>query len=456
MLLQNNNYIIGVDGGGTKTVAALANLKGKILAKSKTGPSHFIKAGLEETILNITEVIEKVMTLLTSSQKREIVSTFVGLTAIEENKEMGQKIKKLLSQQPKISGIFKGKVIVGSDQIVAFRSGTDEKEGVVLISGAGCAAHGWRGKKEAKTSGWGYFNDEGSGFWIGQEAYRAVYKDLDERGPKTLITKLVFRKLKLKNIEDLKKKVFNECYKVLKNGRFMAINIGTVVSNDGMKFIVGDFVNKCREVGFNFRKDIIWHKPRGTTKWQRGATQFSQKPYPLMFNTNINHEFILIFQKGETPNIDFSKMPKFNRPFIRETAYSVWDIKPVTSPKKDEKHVAPFPVELPRKLIQLFTCKGDTVLDPFAGSGTTNKAARELGRKSIAIELSEKYCKLIEKKIESVKFDSFDKEKIYNSSPEYELKILKEKVDKSYNDYLKIKKEYEKKLRKTSQKPLFK
>ena len=208
MLLQNNNYIIGVDGGGTKTVAALANLKGKILAKSKTGPSHFIKAGLEETILNITEVIEKVMALLTSSQKREIVSTFVGLTAIEENKEMGQKIKKLLSQQPKISGIFKGKVIVGSDQIVAFRSGTDEKEGVVLISGAGCAAHGWRGKKEAKTSGWGYFNDEGSGFWIGQEAYRAVYKDLDERGPKTLITKLVFRKLKLKNIEDLKKKVY--------------------------------------------------------------------------------------------------------------------------------------------------------------------------------------------------------------------------------------------------------
>ena len=180
-------------------------------------------------------------------------------------------------------------------------------------------------------------------------------------------------------LEDMKK-VFNECYKVLKNGRFMAINIGTVVSNDGMKFIVGDFVNKCREVGFNFRKDIIWHKPRGTTKWQRGATQFSQKPYPLMFNTNINHEFILIFQKGETPNIDFSKMPKFNRPFIRETAYSVWDIKPVTSPKKDEKHVAPFPLELPRKLIQLFTFKGDTVLDPFAGSGTTNKAARELGR----------------------------------------------------------------------------
>ena len=151
MLLKNNNYVIGVDGGGTKTVAVLADLNGKIVAKSKTGPSHFIKAGLEETILNITEAIEKVIAFLTPSQKKEIASTFIGLTAIEENKEMGKKIKKILSQQPKISQIFKGKVIVESDQIAAFRSGTDEKEGVVLISGAGCAAHGWRGKKEAKA-----------------------------------------------------------------------------------------------------------------------------------------------------------------------------------------------------------------------------------------------------------------------------------------------------------------
>ena len=208
MLLKNNNYVIGVDGGGTKTVAVLADLNGKIVAKSKTGPSHFIKAGLEETILNITEAIEKVIAFLTPSQKKEIASTFIGLTAIEENKEMGKKIKKILSQQPKISQIFKGKVIVESDQIAAVRSGTDEKEGVVLISGAGCAAHGWRNNQEAKTSGWGYLNDEGSGFWIGQEAYRAVYKDLDGRGPKTLITKLVSQKLKLKNIEDLKKKVY--------------------------------------------------------------------------------------------------------------------------------------------------------------------------------------------------------------------------------------------------------
>lgn len=245
------------------------------------------------------------------------------------------------------------------------------------------------------------------------------------------------------------KKVFFECFKVLKQGRHMAINIGTVVSNEGMKFIAGDFVRLCQEVGFVFRKDVIWHKPRGTTKWQRGATQFCQNPYPLMFNTNINHEYILIFQKGENGHIDFSKVQKFNRSFIRKMAYSVWDIIPITSPKRDEKHVAPFPEEIPRRLIQLFTFKGDTVLDPFAGCGTTNKVAKELGRKSIAVEMSKEYDKLIEKKVSLVKFDSYE-EDVYNQSFDYEVKIAKEKLDKASNECLKAKKEYEGLLKKTA------
>jgi len=238
------------------------------------------------------------------------------------------------------------------------------------------------------------------------------------------------------------KKVFSECYKVLKHGRFMAINIGTVVSNEGMKFISGDFVNKCQDVGFIFRKDIIWHKPRGTTKWQRGATQFSQNPYPLMFNTNINHEFILIFQKGKNGHIDFNKVPKFNRSFIRKMAYSVWDIKPVNSPKLDEKHVAPFPEELPLRLIQLFSFRNDTVLDPFAGCGTTNKVAKELGRYSVAVELSKEYCKLIENKVKNVKFNSHNGD-IYDHGVEYEIKLTKEKLEKAKKDYEKAKKEYD-------------
>ena len=172
------------------------------------------------------------------------------------------------------------------------------------------------------------------------------------------------------------KSVAKECYKVLKQGRFFAINIGTVVSNEGMRFITGDFVREFEKVGFTYRKDIIWHKPKGTTKWQRGATQFTQNPYPLMYNTNINHEYILIFQKGDRIE-EPSEMTtdRFNKRFTRKMAYSVWDIVPINSPKLDEKHAAPFPEEIPKRLIQLYSFKNDVILDPFAGSGTTAKVA---------------------------------------------------------------------------------
>ncbi len=238
------------------------------------------------------------------------------------------------------------------------------------------------------------------------------------------------------------KKVFAECFKVLKDGRHMAINIGTVVSNEGMKFVSGDFVRIAEKVGFTFRKDIIWHKPRGTTKWQRGGTQFTQNPYPLMFNTNINHEYILIFQKGDTGDIDFSKEPQFSRTYIRKLVYSTWDIIPISSPKLDEKHVAPYPEEIPRRLIQLYSFKNEIVLDPFAGCGTTNKVAVELGRKSIAVELSKEYCNLIKEKVSSAKYDSSNNE-IYDHGMSYAIKGKKEKVDKAVKEYKKAKKELE-------------
>ena len=227
------------------------------------------------------------------------------------------------------------------------------------------------------------------------------------------------------------KAVFQNLYKVLSNKRFMAINIGTVVSKEGMKFTSGDFIRLSEEVGFKFRKDIIWHKPKGTTKWQRGATQFTQNPYPFMYNTNINHEYILIFSKG---NIEANKNKKsekpFGRTFTRKMAYSVWDIPPVNSPKLDEKHVAPFPIEIPIRLISLYSRKGDITLDPFAGSGTSNQAALLLGRKTIAVEKSKEYCNLIKKKIKSTKFNSYDQTEFFDDSIEFQLSQIDQEIVK--------------------------
>jgi N-acetylglucosamine kinase-like BadF-type ATPase len=195
-------YVIGVDGGGTKTEAALATLDGKILRVVRAGPSNLRNVGIKKAAENIAIAIKKV-----SIKRGKILSIFIGLAAIEEEfKVKKEKIKREIRKKLK----FRGKLEIGSDQIVAFRSGTDEKNGIVLISGTGCVCHGWKNGKEAKTSGWGWLNDEGSGFWIGQKGFQAVFKELDGRGEKTLITKLVFKKWKLKDREDFLKRVYSE------------------------------------------------------------------------------------------------------------------------------------------------------------------------------------------------------------------------------------------------------
>jgi N-acetylglucosamine kinase-like BadF-type ATPase len=195
-------YVIGVDGGGTKTMAALADSEGKILKLVKTGPSNLRNVGLQKAVENIALAIKKV-----SPKKGKILSIFIGLAAIEEEfKFEKEKIKREIRKKIK----FRGKLEIGSDQIVAFRSGTDEKNGIVLISGTGCVCHGWRNGKEAKTSGWGWLNDEGSGFWVGQRGFQAIFKELDGRGEKTLIKKLVFKKWRLKKKDDFLKKVYGK------------------------------------------------------------------------------------------------------------------------------------------------------------------------------------------------------------------------------------------------------
>jgi len=221
---MEKKYVIGVDGGGTKTVAALSDLNFKILKIAKTGPSNLRNVGrIEEAVLNISKAILKV---IKGIKEKEILSIFIALAAVEEEfKSEKEKIKKGILKNPKILKVLKSpecsrQIEIVSDQIAAFRSGTDEKDGLVLIAGTGSVCRGWRlqpthrppasraPKKEAKTGGWGWANDEGSGFWAGQKGYQAIFKELDGRGKKTKITKLLFKEWHLERKEDLMKKIY--------------------------------------------------------------------------------------------------------------------------------------------------------------------------------------------------------------------------------------------------------
>jgi len=209
---MEKKYVIGVDGGGTKTVAALSDLNLKILKIAKTGPSNLRNVErIEEAVLNISKAILKV---IKGVKEKEILSIFVALAAVEEEfKSEKEKIKKGVLKNSKILKVLKNpepsrQIEIVSDQIAAFKSGTDEKDGLVLIAGTGSVCHGWREKKEAKTGGWGWANDEGSGFWAGQKGYQAIFKELDGRGKKTKITKLLFKEWHLERKEDLMKKIY--------------------------------------------------------------------------------------------------------------------------------------------------------------------------------------------------------------------------------------------------------
>ncbi len=191
-------------------------------------------------------------------------------------------------------------------------------------------------------------------------------------------------------------RVAREFRRVLQPGRFLAWVIGTRVSDGDLKHIPADSIGLFAGAGFTLKKEIIWVKPKGTQGlWQRGTTQFlKRKPFPCCANINIQHESILIFQREG--GFDPPRTEPLPEDFIKETAWSVWQL-PVSRTKG---HPAPFPVEIPRRLIRLYTYQGERVLDPFVGTGTTLVAARALGREAVGYDLSPEYCALAQRKLE--------------------------------------------------------
>jgi modification methylase len=185
-------------------------------------------------------------------------------------------------------------------------------------------------------------------------------------------------------------KVAAECHRVLAPGRFVCWVVGTRVSDGDMKHIPAESIRIFEGSGFTFKKEVIWVKPKGTQGlWQRGTTQFlKDKPFPTCANINIHHEYILILQREGQAGLRTDY--RLSESFIKQTAWSVWEL----GVSMAKGHPAPFPVELPRRLIELYSWPGETVLDPFTGSGTTLVAARDLGRKGVGYEISERYCEL--------------------------------------------------------------
>lgn len=205
-MINKKEFVIGVDGGGTKTAAVLADMNGKIIARAVSGGSSVRNFGIKLAVENVTKAIYD---LIKRRKNIKIVCTFIGLPAMEEEyKNKKSAIIKELKKQKKIAPIFKGKIVISSDQLVAFRAGSCSEDGIVAIAGTGSATHGWNGKKEFLANNKGWLASKGSGVWIGAQVAQAIAEDLEGRGPKTILGDMVFRKLKFKSINDFLKFIY--------------------------------------------------------------------------------------------------------------------------------------------------------------------------------------------------------------------------------------------------------
>lgn len=185
-----------------------------------------------------------------------------------------------------------------------------------------------------------------------------------------------------------------ELFRVLKTGRIVVLNIDDMLVN-GIRYpIVADATKIFQNVGFFYRDRIIWKKPDDYLRILKRRTVLFENPYPMYFYPDNLIESFLIFQKGKfdykSISTDIRSKSKINLHEVQENKWfsTLWEIRNVMPNARLEKGIAAFPDEIPSRFIRLYSYKGETVLDPFLGSGTTMKIARELGRNSIGFEIN--------------------------------------------------------------------
>lgn len=194
---------------------------------------------------------------------------------------------------------------------------------------------------------------------------------------------------------------WKECFRVLHKGCRLCINIGDQYARAvyyGRYKVIPirtEIIKFCETIGFDYMGAVIWQKVT-TSNTTGGATIMGSFPYPRNGILKLDYEFILIFRKdGISP-----KTTKENKELSRLTKdewnsyfQGHWNF----SGAKQDAHIAMFPEELPRRLIKMFSYVGDTVLDPFLGSGTTSLAAKNLNRNSAGYEINPKFYRSYKK-----------------------------------------------------------
>lgn len=224
--------------------------------------------------------------------------------------------------------------------------------------------------------------------------------------------------------------VWKECHRVLHKGCRLCVNIGDQFARSvyyGRYKIIPirtEIIRFCETIGFDYMGAIIWQKVT-TCNTTGGATIMGSFPYPRNGILKLDYEFILLFKKpgiSPRPFREIRERSKMTTEEWNKYFAGHWQF----TGERQNKHLAMFPEELPKRLLRMFTFVGDTVLDPFLGSGTTSLAARNLERNSVGYEINKDFLSVIKSKLgmkqhnffHTHNFEVIQQEKIANNLTE--------------------------------------
>ena len=179
-------HVLGIDAGGTKTVCQLADENGALLAEAR-GPGANLQAAGE---LHVEKVLHDVMAEALGSSAIVPAAICLGIAGVDRPEDSRRSSPGIMRRIG-----ARARTLVVNDALVALEAGAPGRPGVVIISGTGSIAYGRNARNEgARAGGWGHvLGDEGSGYWIGRAALRAVLREADRRGPRTALTPLLLQ-----------------------------------------------------------------------------------------------------------------------------------------------------------------------------------------------------------------------------------------------------------------------
>jgi DNA modification methylase len=201
-------------------------------------------------------------------------------------------------------------------------------------------------------------------------------------------------------------KVWRHLFRVLTPGGRLVCVVGDVCVSRrrfGRHLVFplhADICVRCRKIGFDNLNPIIWHKIANASYEVPNGSKFLGKPYEPNAIIKNDIEFILMQRKPggyRQPTEEQRRGSRIDKKVFNEWFRQIWNITGAST----RNHPAPFPLELATRLVCMFSFTGDTVLDPFCGSGTTMIAALKKGRNSIGIEIDRQYCRMAAKRLKA-------------------------------------------------------